>query len=159
MMTKDIQFSISKMFLLPYVKIEAQVMFCMLSPPSIRNHVKYDPIVKALLDNEAVKWGRSCLLNLKVDHWVPKPFMWSYGWVESSNTIFYYPLGIQSIQYLPSYCMSRWRHHHSILVTFLMDELHLDILSSFLLTLVGKIIHCTHKLLLSPLITFPINFL
>jgi hypothetical protein len=55
MMTKDIQFSISKMFLLPYVKIEAQVMFCMLSPPSIRNHVKYDPIVKALLDNEAVK--------------------------------------------------------------------------------------------------------
>jgi hypothetical protein len=56
MTTKDIQFSLSKMFLLPlYVKIEAQVMFCMLSPPNIRKHVKYDPIVKALLDDEVVK--------------------------------------------------------------------------------------------------------
>jgi hypothetical protein len=31
------------MFLLPlYAKVEAEVMVCMLSPPSIRNHVKYD---------------------------------------------------------------------------------------------------------------------
>jgi hypothetical protein len=56
MMTKDFQFSPSKMFLLPlYAKVEAQVMVCMLSPPSIRNHVKYDPIVKALLDDEVVQ--------------------------------------------------------------------------------------------------------
>jgi hypothetical protein len=30
-------------------------MVFMISPPSIKKHVKYDPFVKSLVDNEAIK--------------------------------------------------------------------------------------------------------
>jgi len=43
-------------------------MACILSSHSIRDHVKYDPIVRALLDDEDVEWNRSCLLSSGVDH-------------------------------------------------------------------------------------------
>jgi len=43
-------------------------MACILSLHSIRNHVKYDVIVRALFDDEDVEWSRSCLLSLGVDH-------------------------------------------------------------------------------------------
>jgi hypothetical protein len=109
-------------FLLPsYAEAKAQAMVCMLSPPIIRNHVRCDPTIRALLDNEVVEWGKSCLLNLGVDHWVLKPFVWFDGWVESSNTMFHYFLGVRCIQSFPSYCLFRWRFQHPTLVTYLMD--------------------------------------
>jgi len=54
--TKDLQLSPSWNFLLSsYVKVEAQVMAFVISPPSTNEHVKYDPSVRSLVDDEAIK--------------------------------------------------------------------------------------------------------
>jgi len=56
-------------FMLPsYVEAEAQVMVSMISPPIIKKHIKYDPYVRSLVDDEAIKWSKSCLLSSGVDH-------------------------------------------------------------------------------------------
>ncbi len=53
---KDLQFSPSRNFLLPlYVEVEAQVMASMISPPNITKHVRYDPFVRSLVDDEAIE--------------------------------------------------------------------------------------------------------
>jgi hypothetical protein len=130
--------------LLPlYVDVEAQVMACMLSPLNIRNHVKNDLIIRILLDDEVVEWDRS-FVELKCGSSNAWTLCVVVGWVENFNTMFYFPFGIQCIQSFPSYCISYWRPHHSTLATYLMNHLHLDIQFSFILTLVGKIIPCTH---------------
>jgi hypothetical protein len=42
--------------LLPlYVEVEAQVMASMISPPSIKKHVRYDLFVRFLVDDEAIE--------------------------------------------------------------------------------------------------------
>jgi hypothetical protein len=38
-----------------YVKAEAKVMASMISPPNIKNHVRYDPSIRSLIDDEAIK--------------------------------------------------------------------------------------------------------
>jgi hypothetical protein len=43
-------------------------MVSMISPPSIKKYVKYDPSVRSLVDVEAIEWSRCYLLNLGVDH-------------------------------------------------------------------------------------------
>ncbi len=54
--TKDLQLSLSWNFLLPlYVEVEAQVMASMISPPSIKKHVRYDLFVRFLVDDEAIE--------------------------------------------------------------------------------------------------------
>ncbi len=54
--TEDLQISPFRNFLLPsYVMVEAQVMASMISPPSFKKHVKYDPFVKSLVGDEAIK--------------------------------------------------------------------------------------------------------
>jgi hypothetical protein len=53
---EDFQVSPSRNFVLPlYIEAEAQFMACMVSPPSIRKNVRYDPFVKSLVDDEALK--------------------------------------------------------------------------------------------------------
>ncbi len=54
--TEDLQLSPSWNFmLLLYVKAETKVMASMISPPSIKNHVKYDPSIRSLVDDEAIE--------------------------------------------------------------------------------------------------------
>ncbi len=68
--TKDLQLSPSWNFLLPsYLEAEAHVMTSMISPPNIKKHVRYGPSIRFLVDDEAIKWGRSCLLNWR---WIIK---------------------------------------------------------------------------------------
>jgi hypothetical protein len=38
-----------------YVEVEAQVMVSMISPPSIKKHVKYDPFARSLVEDEAIE--------------------------------------------------------------------------------------------------------
>jgi hypothetical protein len=38
-----------------YAEAKAKVMASMISPPSIKNHVKYDPSIRSLVDDEAIK--------------------------------------------------------------------------------------------------------
>jgi hypothetical protein len=57
------------MFLLHlYVEAKIQVMACMLSPHNIKNHVKYDHVVRTLFDDEVMEQNKSYLLSLRVDH-------------------------------------------------------------------------------------------
>jgi hypothetical protein len=72
-------------------------MACMLSLPNIRNHVRCDLVVKVILDDEAMEWSKSYLLNSRVNRGVHEPFVWSYGWVDNSNEVLYYPLDVQCI--------------------------------------------------------------
>jgi hypothetical protein len=52
---KDLQFSPSRNFMLPsYVEVEVQVTASMI-PPNIKKHVRYDPFVRSLVDDEAIE--------------------------------------------------------------------------------------------------------
>jgi len=54
-------------------------MASIISPLSIKKHVGYDPSIRSLVDDEAIEWGRSCLMSSKVgilgqnDIWVLGP--------------------------------------------------------------------------------------
>ncbi len=54
--TEDLQLSLSWNFMLfLYVEAEAKVMASMISPPSIKNRVRYDPSIRFLVDDEAIE--------------------------------------------------------------------------------------------------------
>ncbi len=68
-LTKNFYLNHSNMFLLHlYVEAKIQVMACMLSPHNIKNHVKYDHVVRTLFDDEVMEQNKSYLLSLRVDH-------------------------------------------------------------------------------------------
>jgi hypothetical protein len=52
---EDFQLNPFRIFLLPlYAEAKAHITDSMLSPPNIKNHIKYDSIVRVLINDEVV---------------------------------------------------------------------------------------------------------
>lgn len=110
--TKEFQCSPSRIILLPsYAEVETQVMTFMFSLFNIRTRVKYHPRIRALFNNDTLKWDILCLSSLRVGSWTFYVVMWLGGKIKYN---FYFSCYILVYPIFPFFMLYVFiRLHHS----------------------------------------------